>query len=153
MLMFCSIYYCNPSLRPIHYKVMVWRVVMTRHYVTEKHILSRPAQYDRLTVQRKTYKSPLSLSLSLSLSARHDMWYFLQCLRDILETSNILEFDIQPYQLKWANWAIMRQSVPLGKCIGNVVHEQNPMKMISLTMFRMLELYFKKPQRVFYRTN
>jgi hypothetical protein len=33
----------------------------------------------------------------------------------------------------------------LGMCIGNVVHEQNPMKMTSLTRFRMLELYFKNP--------
>ena len=78
MSMFCSIYYCNP-----------WRVLMTRHYVTEKHILNRPAQYDRLTVQRKTYESPFK---SLSLIASHDMWYFLQCLRDTLETSRILEF-------------------------------------------------------------
>jgi hypothetical protein len=33
----------------------------------------------------------------------------------------------------------------LGMCIGNVVHEQNPVKMTSLTRFRMLELYFKNP--------
>ena len=31
----------------------------------------------------------------------------------------------------------------LGMCIGNVVHEQNPVKMTSLTRFRMLELYFR----------
>ena len=33
----------------------------------------------------------------------------------------------------------------LGMCIGNVVHEQNPVKMTSLIRFRMLELYFKNP--------
>ena len=33
----------------------------------------------------------------------------------------------------------------LGMCIGNVVYEQNPVKMTSLTRFRMLELYFKNP--------
>ena len=33
----------------------------------------------------------------------------------------------------------------LGMCIGNVVHKQNPVKMTSLTRFRMLELYFKNP--------
>ena len=33
----------------------------------------------------------------------------------------------------------------LRMCIGNVVHEQNPVKMTSLTRFRMLELYFKNP--------
>ena len=33
----------------------------------------------------------------------------------------------------------------LGMCIENVVHEQNPVKMTSLTRFRMLELYFKNP--------
>ena len=49
------------------------------------------------------------------------------------------------YQLKWVNWAIMRQSVPLGMCTRSIVHEQNPVKMTSLTIFRMLELYFKNP--------
>ena len=33
----------------------------------------------------------------------------------------------------------------LGMCIGNVVQEQNPMKMTSLIRFRMFELYFKNP--------
>ena len=33
----------------------------------------------------------------------------------------------------------------LGMCIGNVVHEQNLVKMTSLTWFTMLELYFKNP--------
>ena len=47
----------------------------------------------------------------------------------------------------------MRQSGPLEKCTRSVGHEQNPVKMTSLTMFRMLELYFKNPQRVFSRTN
>jgi hypothetical protein len=56
-------------------------------------------------------------------------------------------------QALWANWAILRQFVPLGKCTGSVVHDQNPMKMTSLTMFKMLDLYFKNPQRVFSRTN
>ena len=33
----------------------------------------------------------------------------------------------------------------LGMCIGDVVHEQNFVKMTSFTRFRMLELYFKDP--------
>jgi hypothetical protein len=41
----------------------------------------------------------------------------------------------------------------LGICIENVVHEQNPVKMTLLTMFKMLELYFENPQRVFSLTN
>jgi len=41
----------------------------------------------------------------------------------------------------------------LGMCIGNEVHEQNPVKMTSLTRCTMLELYFKNPSNVFSHTN